>query len=383
MKIPFHNKRKIFYDDFEVKLKEIFLRVRERIQKAKRDLEERNLLFKTSLSSITEIISEDWIERALQKARETLAPSIDEIPLNLELRKLGFFRKIFERTFPVTYAFRLRYRYGREFLDEFMPISYDTFLGRGSYKFVYALPWKMVIKVSKMILPSDPLCGSLFTEVRKKPERFLTSEELQLYEHFSKGLNRFQKEFLWFQFLRLGLERYHYAIVKENLPDLIIPTRFFIGMQYRRHFLNDSVFFAIKPMDVQVLLAGKHLKELIKSGKRVYPENLLLRWITPPKYKFEFDIGVFSNIKKRVLYKIKEDLQRLANFTQRLAREEKLILDIHTENIIITIPEFELKLFDFHIFDEHLYDYDDKLLKNPEKEHIDVIEQFIESFDLE
>ena len=83
-------------------------------------------------------------------------------------------------------------------------------------------------------------------------------------------------------------------------------------------------------------------------------------------------------MKKKVLLKITEDFRRLIDFTQDLAVREKLIYDIHTENIIITLPEFELKIFDFHIFDQHLYtgaaDFD-----RPEREHIEVIEKFIEA----
>lgn len=365
-----------------MKFKDIYFRVKARIKKAKIELEERSFLTKDAIKSIVDSFSEDWIEKTLQKAKETLAPSFDEIPIDFQLRQSSWVRKLYERIFPVSHAFRISYRYGREYLDEYMPISNDTFLGRGSYKFVYALPWKMVIKISKSILPSDPLCGSLFKDVQKQPERFLTREEIALYEYLSKKMIKPQKEYLWFKFLRLGLERYHYVIVKENLPDLVIPTRFFMGMRYRNKPFSKNHLESIRPMDVQLMLTGKHLKEFAKAGKKIQPRSKFLQLFKPPTYEFTFDIGSFGHIKKKVLIKIKEDLLRLIRFTERLAKEEKLILDIHTENLIITIPEFELKLFDFHIFDEHLYDYGDGIL-NPEKEHIEVIEKFIESFGLE
>ncbi len=362
--------------------KEIILRVKRRVQKAKDTIEYKKFFSHNALKNILDTINEEWIEKSLQKARETIAPSLDEIPIDFQLRKSSFFRKVYENIFPVSHAFRISYKYGREFLDEYMPISQDTYLGRGSYKFVYALPWKMVVKISKPILPSDPLCGSLFKEVQKYPEKFLTREEIQLYEFLSKNMIKFKKEFLWFNFLRLGLERYHYAIIKKNLPDLIIPTRYFMGVQYRNKPWGKNHIESIKPMDVQLMLTGKHLKEFARAGRKVQRDIKILNLLLPSKYEFQFDIGSFGNIKKKILLKIKENLLRLIRFVDRFAKEEKLILDIHTENIIITIPEFELKLFDFHIFDEHLYDYGDGSI-HPIEEHIQVIEKFIESFGLE
>jgi hypothetical protein len=365
-----------------VKFKDIYLRVKARIKNASKKLEERRFLNRDAIKNIVESINEEWIEKAFQKAKETLAPSLDEIPIDFQLRQSHWIRKLYEKIFPVSHAFRISYQYGREYLDEYMPISNDTYIGRGSYKFVYALPWKMVVKISKSILPSDPICGSLYKEVQKYPEKFLTKNEIALFEYLSRKMIKHRKEYLWFNFLRLGLERYHYAIIKENLPDLVIPTRFFMGVRYRNRPFSSNHLETICPMDVQLMLTGKHLKEFAKAGKKIQPKNRLLRIFSSPTYQFTFDIGNFGHIKKKVLLKIKEDLLRLIRFTERLAKEEKLILDIHTENIIITIPEFELKLFDFHIFDEHLYDYGDGIL-NPEKEHIEVIEKFIESFGLE
>ncbi len=364
-----------------MKFKEIFIKTYKRIQRAKRKFEANKEFSKDFLNNILENLSEDWIEKALKKAKESLAPSFEEIPINLQLRQSNIFRKAYEKIFPVNHAFRINYRYGKEFLDEYMPISQETYLGRGNYKFVYALPWKMVIKISKSVLLSNPLFGSLFTQVKKNPENFLTKEELLLYDHLSQKISKFKRERLWFKFLRLGLERYHYSIVKKYLPDLVIPTRFFMGLEYRKLPFSNQFVRSIKPMDVQVILTGKHLKEFIKFGKKVKRKKLL-DYLLPPSYEFHFDTGIYSKVKKKILIKIKEDLKRLIIFTEKLAKEEKLILDIHTENLIISLPEFELKLFDFHIFDEHLYTYGDGIL-NPEKKHIEVIENFIESFQLE
>lgn len=364
-----------------VKFKDIFIRVYKRFKKARKKFEFQTNFTKDIINSVLDQLKEDWIEQALNKAKETLAPSFDQIPIDLKLRQSNIFRKTYEKIFPVNHAFRMNYRYGREFLDEYMPLSESTYLGRGNYKFVYALPWKMVIKISKNILPSNPLFGSLFHQVQKSPENFLTKEELALFDYLSRNLSNHKKEKLWFKFLRLGLERYHYSIVKQFLPDLVIPTRFFLGVQYRKVPFLDQYIKSIRPMDVQVILTGKHLKEFIKSGKKVKKKGFLSLF-SPVLYQFQFDTGSYQNIKRKVLYKIKEDLKRLIYITQKLAKEEKLILDIHTENLIIALPEFELKLFDFHIFDEHLYEYGNGIYYS-EKEHIEVIEQFIESFGLE
>ena len=42
-----------------------------------------------------------------------------------------------------------------------------------------------------------------------------------------------------------------------------------------------------------------------------------------------------------------QDFQRLIQFTEELARKEKLILDIHAENIILSLPDFRLKILIF------------------------------------
>ncbi len=360
-----------------MEFKDIFLRVRNRIRKAQQEVENKRLEFQDAFRNILDSIQEEWIEKSLQKAKEALAPSLEEIPIDLELKKSNLFRKTYEYLFPISHAFRLSYRYNREFLDEYMPISQTTFLGRGNYKFVYALPWRMVVKISKFILPSNPIYGSLFKEVQSRPEYFLTREELNLYEYISRNKKKWFRENLWFSFLRLGLERYHYGILKNALPELVIPTRHFMGIQYRHiPFLENILLESIVPMDVQVILTGKHLKEFAKATRKVDNKSFLNFF--SPSYTIEFDIGTYRNIKKKVLIKIKENLFKLIRFSERLAKEKKLILDIHTENIIITIPEFELKLFDFHIFDEHLYDYGDNTL-DPLKDHIEIIKMFIES----
>lgn len=68
--------------------------------------------------------------------------------------------------------------------------------------------------------------------------------------------------------------------------------------------------------------------------------------------------------------------------TKFLAEEEKLIFDVHAENIIITLPDFELKIFDFHLFDDFLYEPSEEN-PNPEMDHINLIEEFIRSFELD
>ncbi|MBX7057173.1 MAG: hypothetical protein K1X75_03840 [Leptospirales bacterium] len=191
----------------------------------------------------------------------------------------------------------------------------------------------------------------------------------------------YRREKMQFKFFRLGMERYHYWKVREALPDLVLPTRFFMGVRYRRRLMGENFFSRkITPMDSQIMLVGKHLKEFARAGKK--SRQGLLGGRLFPSFDFEFDIGRFGQIKKKVLVKIAEDFRRLIEYTERLAREEKLILDIHTENLIITLPDFQLKIFDFHLFDEHLYD-PAMQTDRPEQDHIEVIEKFVESFHLE
>ena len=47
--------------------------------------------------------------------------------------------------------------------------------------------------------------------------------------------------------------------------------------------------------------------------------------------------------------KIAFNFHRVIEATRYLAQKEKLILDLHSENIIIMLPEFELRIFDFHV----------------------------------
>ena len=326
-----------------------------------------------------ETFSDEWIEAAFRKARETIAPERDFLPADFQLRQSYWPRRLYERAVPVSHVFRLGMRYKRDYLEDFMPISPEHYIGRGSYKFVYSLPWKMVLKISRRVLPSDPIFGSLFREVDARPEDFLSQEELNLYEYLCRGKGRGRRNRLWFQFLRLGLERYHYAKVREALPDLVLPTRFFMGVRYRKKLFGSGHHESIRPMDSQIMLVGKHLKEFASAAVHSKQNAVMRKFF--PKYDFEFDVGRFGQIKKKVLVKITEDFRRLIEYTERLAREEKLILDIHTENLIITLPEFELKIFDFHLFDEHLYE-STAGLASPEQDHVAVLERFVESLGL-
>lgn len=332
------------------------------------------------VKSVLDSLKDETLERAFQIAREQKAPSTDEIPTDFQLRQSSLPRRVYERLRPVSHVMRITSRYDREYLDDFMPLSPDAYIGRGSYKFVYSMPWKMVLKVSKEVLQSDPLFGSLFREVDAHQERFLEPEEIALYEYLvarGRGINR---ERLRFKFNRLALERFSYWKVREALPDLVIPTKFFMGVRYRRNMFGFGYSSKITPMDSQVLLVGKHLKEFAMAGKEMPRGRFLRKFV--PQFEFVFDSGRFGKIKKKVLVKIAEDFQRLIRFTEFLAYREKLILDIHTENIIITLPEFQLKVFDFHLFDEHLYEPSLKF-DRPEKDHIEVIEKFVESFNLD
>lgn len=363
-----------------MELRDIYHRVRRRVQHARDRMEQDGV--RAAVRSVADEFSEEWIDRALEKARQTLAPTRDQIPADFQLRQHSPPRRLYERCFPLSHAMRLQLRYGREFLDEFMPVGPESYIGRGSYKFVYSLPWRMVLKVGKRILPSDPLCGSLFREVARDPQLFLKRHEMDLMDYLCRGKRMSAREQIQFNFYRLGLERYSYHVVQRALPDMVLPTRFFMGVRYRRSpFSGHSE--TIRPMDTQLMLVGKHLKELATAGQPTR-QGRLARWVNP-KFEFHFDIGRFGDVKKKQLEKIRDDLLRLVAFTEHLALEEKLILDIHSENMIITIPEFELKIFDFHIFDEHLYQsiFDEPTeASRPGQEHIQTIERFIDSFGL-
>lgn len=362
-----------------MEFKDIFRRVAKRVDETKKRLAETSETATGMMWSVIDSLRDDRIEEAFQAAKEKIAPAADQLPIDFQLRQSNIFRRVYEKLVPVSHVFRIVLRYGREYLDEFMPLSSEEYIGRGSYKFVYRLPWRAVIKISKDILPSDPIFGSLFRQVDAEKHRFLAEEEIELMEYLMRGKSSYTRDRLRFKFNRLGMERYHYAKVREALPDLVLPTRFFMGVRYREALIGHGHTEYITPMDSQIMLVGKHLKEFARAGRRS-DQNILARRFSP-KFDFEFDSGQFGKVKKKILLKITEDFHRLIAYTERLAREEKLILDIHTENIIITLPDFELKVFDFHLFDEHLYE-PELMFDHPEKEHIEVIEKFIESFDL-
>ncbi|TGL14139.1 hypothetical protein EHQ39_01815 [Leptospira levettii] len=305
---------------------------------------------------------------------------LEDLPVDEVLRKSGFIRNLYERLFPVSHVFRMTYRYNREFLDNFMPLSLNDYIGRGSYKFVYKLPWNQVVKIGKSKLPSDVIFGSLFKEVGRDLSRFLKPEEIELRDFLKKQTFRdSKKDEIDFKFKRLGLERLHYWKLKSLIPDLVVPTRFFMGLRMRKNpFGIPNV--TLTPCDQQPLLAGKHLKEFTIRNEKLDQNPILDKLF--PKWKLNFDSHRFGVISKSKLKKIAVDFNRVIEVTKYLAEEEKLIFDIHAENIIITLPDFELKIFDFHVFDDYLYE---PSLENPtpEMDHIKIIEEFIKSFELD
>ncbi|WP_232227701.1 hypothetical protein [Leptospira wolbachii] len=305
---------------------------------------------------------------------------IEDLPVDEVLRKSGFFRNLYEKLFPVSHVFRITYRYDREFLDNFMPLSRDGYIGRGSYKFVYKLPWNQVVKIGKSKLPSDVIFGSLFKEVGRDITRFLKPEEIELRDFLKKQTFRdSKKDEIDFKFKRLGLERLHYWKLKSLIPDLVVPTRFFMGLRVRNNpFGIPNV--TLTPCDQQTLLAGKHLKEFTIRNEKLEQNPILNKLF--PKWKLNFDSHRFGVISKSKLKKIAVDFNRVIEVTKFLAEEEKLIFDIHAENIIITLPDFELKIFDFHVFDDYLYEPSEEN-PTPEMDHILIIEEFIKSFELD
>lgn len=304
---------------------------------------------------------------------------IEDLPVDLSLRPLGTVRSVYERIFPVSHVFELSYKYDRDFLDNFMPISLDDYLGRGSYKFVYKLPWNQVVKVGIKKFPSDPLFGSLYKEVNRNLEIYLKPEELQLKQFLEKKmLRKTSREVMDFKFKRLALERLHYWKIKNLLPDLVWPTRYFMGMRFRNAPFRLPMM-TITPCDNQNLIPGKHLKEFVKLKEKIKQNPLNDKFF--PKWKLNFDTHKFGMIHKNKLKKIAYNFHRVVEASKYLASKEKLIIDLHSENIIITIPEFELKIFDFHVFDEHLYEPSESGLP-PGEDHIQAINEFIDSFEL-
>lgn len=305
---------------------------------------------------------------------------LEYLPVDLVgLRKSNVVRRIFETLFPVSHVFRITHRYDREFLDNFQPLSKKDYLARGSYKFVYKLPWNQVVKVGITKLPSDPIFGSLYKEVSKNMSKYLKPEELSLKDYLqASAWTDAKKENIEFKFRRLGLERLHYWKLKSLIPDLVLPTRFFMGLKVRNTpWKIPSV--NLTPCDNQNLIPGKHLKEFISTSSKVKQNPLSEKLF--PKWKLSFDHNRFGEIGKTKLKKIAFDFHRIIEVVKYLANEEGLIFDIHTENIIITLPDFELRIFDYHVFDTHLYEPSEEN-PSPEMDHIQTIEEFIRSFDL-
>jgi hypothetical protein len=301
------------------------------------------------------------------------------LPVDAKLRDSTWIRKTYERIFPTSHIFLITHRYGREFLDNFMPISQEDYIGRGSYKFVYKLPWNQVVKVGKSKFPSDPLFGSLYKEVSRNLDQYLKPEEMELKNFLqSKTSRRSVKDDIEFKFRRLGLERYQYWKLKTLLPELVLPTRFYMGLRTRNTPWGIPST-TMTPCDNQRLLPGKHVKEFISLREKM-PQNPIASTLFP-KWKMNFDTHQFGEISRGKLKKIAFDFQRIIEVTKYLASEEKLIFDVHSENIIITYPDFSLKLFDYHLFDEHLYEPSQEN-PNPEMDHIRMMEEFIRSFEL-
>ena len=325
------------------------------------------------------VIIEQWTKKSFEAARRRKAPAIERLPHDFQLRKSAWPRRLYETLFPVRHVFRLGFEDGAETLTNFMPITKESYIGRGSYKFVYSLPWQMVVKVSKEVLPANPLFGSIFQDIVRYPEKFLTQEEMALWSYLKRGRKRGRLiEKLDFKFYRLGLERYHYWKVRDALPDIALDTRFCMGARYRsRIWDRDSFARKITPIDNQIMLAGKHLKEFARSVKK--KKKLSPIHFFRPRFGIRFDNGLLQELKEKALHKAVEDFGRLIEFTKELARKEKLVLDIHAENIILSLPDFRLKIFDFHLFDEKRY-YN--AIPNSEgiKEHIELIEEFVRSF---
>ncbi|MDX1958518.1 MAG: hypothetical protein SFU98_08095 [Leptospiraceae bacterium] len=327
----------------------------------------------------------DYLEKGLEsellKNPNTVLPPIpiEYLPVDMGLRKSNFVRTAYEWLFPVTHSFRITYKYKREFLDEFMPLSNENFIGRGSYKFVYRLPWNHVLKIGKSKLPSDPLFGTLFKQVGKDLASYLKPEELELKIFLQSKITSIdKKEKLEFHFKRLALERLHYWKLKTLLPDLVLPTRHFMGLKFRKGIFGIPMT-TLTPSDNQVIIPGKHLKEFVQLKERL--KQNFVEGIISPEWKLNFNHNKFGEVSTSKLKKIALNFHRVIEATKYLAEKEKLILDLHSENIIIMLPEFELKVFDFHIFDEHLYELGEGKLA-PVDEHIQTIQIFIDSFSL-
>jgi hypothetical protein len=330
------------------------------------------------LTNLAEFLEKD-LEKDLTPPDTSKPIPVDHIPTNLELRPKGFFRDLYDRLFPVSHVFRITYQHNREFLSDFMPISNEAYIGRGSYKLVYKLPWNHVVKVGKSIFYSDPLFGSLFKEAFNNSEVYLKPDEIELRNFLkSKIRGSSKREAIDFKFARLGMERLHYWKVKGLLPDLVLPTRFYMGLRFRNRPCSEPGS-TLTPCDTQPLIPGKHLKEFVSLNEKLKKNPLEDKLF--PKWKLNFDLNKFGIVNKSKLKKIAFNFHRVIEATKYLAKEENLILDLHSENIIITLPDFELKIFDYHVFDDHLYEATSNRL-SPEEDHIKTIQKFINSFEL-
>src|SRR5690606_19820329 len=187
-----------------MRFRDVLNRVKERVRTARDQARSGGEHATRVARSIADtLLDDEKAQTFFRRARENPAPETKDLPVDFQLRQSGVLRRTYERVFPVRHVMRVTERYGREFLDDFMPITNDDYIGRGSYKFVYRLPWREVLKVSKEILPSDPIFGSLFREVDANQERFLSANELALQDVLLARTRR--KERVRFKFNRLGL----------------------------------------------------------------------------------------------------------------------------------------------------------------------------------
>ena len=314
--------------------------------------------------------NEDEIQKTIKK---------NDLPNHLKLRDSNFFVKFYHKIFPISHLFRMRYKYNREFLDKFVPLSNEQYIGRGNYKFVFQSLWKQVIKIGISKLPSDILFGNYYEQVAKNKEIYLKNEEIYLCNFLkNKTKLKSKKDNIEFNFIRLGLERLFYFKIKSLIPDLILSTQFFMGLTFRNTPFGVPMI-SLAPCDNQEILMGKHLKEFIYLGEKVKKKSFRNKFF--PEWKINFNAHRFGKISKSKLKKIALDFYRIIEVTKYLEKEEKIIFDIHTENIIITVPQFKLKIFDYHLFDQHVYPIDKENLF-PDRDHTQVIEEFISSFEL-
>lgn len=116
----------------------------------------------------------------------------------------------------------------------------------------------------------------------------------------SKVWTRSSKENIRFKFARLGLERLHYWKLKSLIPDLVLPTRYFMGLRARTTPFGTPIL-TLTPCDNQNLLPGKHLKEFIRLNEKIRQNPLQDAFF--PKWKLNFDTHKFGVVSRSKLKK--------------------------------------------------------------------------------